>query len=136
MHSAIFFDNVNEKVIKLMAEEPLDIFTDKPHITISNSVSPEMRQLFGTPIIVEITGYANDGKNEGLSCRVQSIKPEMQAILDRVKLPVITLSIKKGERAANTRRLEFSEFNMPYVCKGYFGGYDDLNNRIILGSNK
>ena len=116
--TGVFFDEINEKVIRLMADEPLRRKAEKICIKMpEDNVSEE---LFGTPVIVEITGYGNDGKNEGVVCRLQSPKPEMQKILKSVRRPTITLSLSEEGNYADTQNLEFKSFRIPYVCKGVF----------------
>ena len=122
METVILFDEINDKVLRLMADDPLKKPVERPHITVQRNPEIIPRHLFGTPVIVEITGYGNDGENEGLSCRVQSVKPELQELLDKIFIPHITLSTKENAKPLNTRYLEFKEFSTPYVCKGFFGG--------------
>jgi hypothetical protein len=120
-YTGIFFDEINEKVIRLMSDNTFAISNEKPHITIQENPQNIPWDLIGTPIIVEIYGYGNDGINEGVCCRLKSVKAEMQQLLDKVTKPYISLFTSKGGNPANAQNLKFEEFSVPYVCKGLFG---------------
>jgi hypothetical protein len=119
MKAAITFEPDNEKIIRFMSDDPYNIEKIKPAIRFN--CDAEAAKLFGTPIIVEILAYGNDGKNEGLACRVQSIKPEMQKILDEIEYPVIIFSIDK-ENPDSFLTMESKVYSIPYTCKGFFQG--------------
>lgn len=101
----VFFDEINEKVIRLMADEPLKRISKKPFIKLFEENDKIPEELYGTPIIVEILGYGNDGQNEGVVCRLQSTKPDVQKILNN---EVGTFPVKIGRSTISWGQPSFS----------------------------
>ena len=78
-----------------------------PHITFSYKPDKVEESLFGTAVRVWITGYGNDGRNEGLKVKLECEDPVLQKMSEQIKIPHITLAVSKGEKAVNTSRLKF-----------------------------
>lgn len=101
-----------------------------PHITISYRPERVKRSMFGKLIHVTIIGYGNDEMNEGLLVRLYSDDSDVQAMIERVCVPHITLSVSSEGKSLNTRYLSFESI-APIQLTGRFGGFTQ-NGRVIL----
>ena len=133
MYTAIFFDGANQKVMRLMGDDRLECEIKRLHIPIQKDPEVVPRELFGTPVTVEILGYGNNGKNESLACSMYCEDKNLQDILDDVKLPTITISVSEKENLGKTPYMKFNRFRVPYTCKGVFGGYDEMKRMCDFG---
>ena len=69
-----------------------------------------------------VTGYANNGKNEGFKVELSSENSEVQRELSKIQVPHITLSVAKGCSPIRTSNLMFK--NIPsFSFKGTIGAY-------------
>ncbi len=105
-----------------------------PHVTAV--FRPDAEKMFldalGSGAKINIVGYGNDGKNEGVLVKVEAEDPGVQKALednvasdhqdgeDKPLMTHITLSIADGAAAYNTRNLEFSELEEPVSINGVF----------------
>lgn len=100
-----------------------------PHVTFVFAPSEIDRSLFGRPIRVRITGYGNDGQNEGLRAELFSDDPAIAEMIERIEVPHITLAIRADGKSVNTRYLDFHDVE-PILLTGKFGGFSDQGHVI------
>ena len=94
---------------------------EQPHVTVAYKPSEIPFHLFGETVRAVITGYGADAQNEGVSVVLHSDNTELNALLDEVAVPHITLSISADGKAKNTARLRFEPINRVVELKGLFG---------------
>lgn len=147
-----FLESVKEKTFytglfvdrdELYSKAPahLENTVENPHVTIN--FAPNEMQLhpdeLGSKARIMAVGYGNNGKNEGLLVRVESDDPVIQAAIDAVEVPHITLSYSNDSHAMYTAGLEFSPLEEPFEIDGEYclhlknetgEGFGDLVNNI------
>ncbi len=101
-----------------------------PHITFVYKPIIIDHSIFGEIIKIKITGYGNDGVNEGVSVSVFSENNIIMDLFSKLEAPHITISLSDEGKAVNTRYLHFNEIE-PIEISGIFGGCT-LDKRIIL----
>ena len=94
-----------------------------PHVT--TKFAPDVPDLHleqpGPGAKIKVIGYGNDGKNEGFLVRIESDDPGIQAIVDRIRNPHITLSYGEGCHPKDTIDLPFQplpeedQFELPGI---------------------
>ena len=117
------------KKVKKYRKNPLEQQIEIPHITFSYKPDKVEESLFGTAVRVWITGYGNDGRNEGLKVKLECEDPVLQKMAEQIKIPHITLAVSKGEKAVNTSRLKFEPVE-PMELESFFGGCTE-EKRVI-----
>ena len=95
---------------------------EHPHITFAYRPERVDTALFGEALSISVTGYGNDGTNEGLLVEVHTENVLLQAMVNDIAVPHITVSISEAGEAVNTAKLAFSPI-APFELHGYFGGY-------------
>ena len=93
-----------------------------PHVTFVFEPGYVDESLFGEKVRVEVTGYGNDGRNEGLRVNLYSENRVLTDMIDHIEIPHITVSVGEGGRAYDTRFLKFRPIE-PFELEGVFGGY-------------
>ena len=93
-----------------------------PHVTFVYRPEQVNTRLFGREVTVQVIGYGNDGRNEGLQVEVLTGDPELQTLARRIPVPHITLSVSHEGRPVDTARIAFSPVE-PFRLTGRFGGY-------------
>lgn len=106
----------------------------RPHVTVKHLPETVDTSLFGEQAEITITGYGNDGNNEGFEIEISTKNPMLQEKLDKIEVPHITLSIAEGAKAVNTRYIKFSPIT-PVKIIGIFGGYVS-DERVDTNPNK
>lgn len=96
----------------------------KPHVTFVYKPDTVLTELFGTAITVTITGYGNDGENEGLKVSLASDNDTINAMSKQIPVPHITLAVSDSGQAVNTRYLNFADID-PIQIIGWYGGHED-----------
>ena len=128
----VFFDRDKlEKEIGSIPRQPLDRTVSFPHVTFCYKPTAVNTKLFGKPVKVTVTGYGNDGENEGLRVALSSNDPELRSMIRCISLPHITLSLSETAKAVNTGALRFIPVE-PLRLVGRFGGYAG-ENRVDYG---
>ena len=97
------------------------------HITTEFRPKVTHEHLYGTKAGFVISGYANDGNNEGLYIsKMTSSDKELEDLFDNVEVPHITLSVSTVGKPVNTAKLNFSQLNPEdyYMVCGKFGGFN------------
>ena len=137
-YTGLFVDR-NELYDKAPAH--LENIVENPHVT--TNFAPDETQLhldeLGSKARIFAVGYGNNGKNEGLLVKVESDDPVIQAAVDAIDTPHITLSCSNDSHAMYTAGLEFSPLEEPFEIDGEYclylkseagEGLGDLVNNI------
>ena len=120
-----FFDyNELAEKVKQIRKNPLESEKKKPHVTFEYGPSHVDTELFGTQVFVSITGYGNDGENEGVFVELLCDNEKLNNMIEKIEVPHITLAVSRGGKAVNTRFLKFEPIT-PIQIVGYFGGHID-----------
>ncbi len=132
---------VNRDELYQACPPQLEKTVDEPHVTIN--FRPESKQLHldqvGSNAKIIAIGYGNDGKNEGLLVKVESDDPEIQAAVDEVAVPHITLSYSKDSHPMYTSGLEFTPLEQPFEISGTYGiftrKHDETGRSAVLSQD-
>ena len=93
----------------------------------------------GSNAKITAIGYGNDGRNEGLLVKVESDDPEIQAAVDEVAVPHITLSYSKDSHPMYTSGLEFTPLEQPFKITGTYGiftrKHDETGRSAVLSQD-
>ena len=108
--------------VSSFAPQRLEIPVKYPHITLAFRPSEVDTSLFGSAARLTITGYGNDGENEGVSVTVEPSEPILAAQLSALKIPHITLSVSASGKPLNTAKLDFLPVP-PCTLTGIFGAF-------------
>lgn len=124
-----FFDR--EELFRKVAhirKNPLPNEKQAPHITFVYAPRTVPEELFGQRVLVTVTGYGNDGHNEGLQVTLTADHPTIKEMIAQIPVPHITLAVSDDGQAVNTRYIPFLPIE-PFPLVGYFGGH--LNQETI-----
>lgn len=117
----IFFEqeDIIEIAEKLFPKARLQYLAGNPHVTFAfkKEMTEGFKKLLGKEAGVIVSGYGNNGKNEGFAVTLLDNKKEFLG-----KIPHITISVADGEKAVNTANLKFQA--LPFkrlVLKGKYG---------------
>ena len=100
---------VNREELYQKAPAHLEHAIEKPHVTTKfapEAIDLHLDQLGSGAKIIAI-GYGNNGKNEGLLVKVEADDPIIQAAVDKLRNPHITLSYSEGAHPKDTAALDF-----------------------------
>lgn len=100
-----------------------------PHVTFKYKPESVDTALFGAPVKAVVTGYANDGKNEGVSVRLSCTVPEIQKMTDGIAVPHVTIALSGNGEPVDTKKLDFLPVP-PVEITGLFGGYSVLDGTV------
>lgn len=92
------------------------------HVTFAYRPEEVDTSLFGEDIAVTVTGYGNNGRNEGVKVSLSSDDPRLQLMIEKITVPHITLSVSNESRSVYTKDLEFMPID-PIQLTGKFGGF-------------
>jgi hypothetical protein len=99
----------------------LDRIIANPHVTFEFKPDQANRSLFGKKISLKVTGYGNDGKNEGLRVEIFTDDPDLCEMAKRIALPHITVSVSSDSEPVRTRYIEFFPIE-PFFMEAVYGG--------------
>lgn len=134
-YTALFLNDTElYQKVKVFRTKCLPIQPNYPHVTFFYQPEEVDESLFGTQATVFVTGYGNNGQNEGLQVSLQIEEPRLKALADMIKVPHITLSFEKKANAVNTKDLIFHPIK-PFVINGTFGGFLSDSCKVVLQSN-
>ena len=89
------------------------------------------QNLYGKTARFVITGYGNDGDNEGVSVSLATTEEaELVELFNSIAIPHITLSVSEKGKPVNTVKLEFDNNSSELigsVVEGTFGGFNGKN---------
>lgn len=116
--------------IRDIRRNPLKNDIQDPHVTFAYRPENVNQALFGEKIHIWLVGYGNNGKNEGLKVKLESDNAAVQAMIDQVKVPHITISVSYDGKPVDTKELEFADID-PIEMEGKFGGYAKWGSVIV-----
>ena len=131
LYTGCFFESaqLNEKLLPI-ERKILEKVVDYPHITFEFKPSAVDVSLFGKVILATIVGYASSRTNEGVSVKVFSDNDVLQRIISQIEIPHITLSLREGARAKDTRYLKYDDI-VPIEIRGVYGAMSSCGVPII-----
>lgn len=113
-----------QEAISCLSAERLARVIEHPHITFAYMPDSVNTALFGAPIDIKVTGYGNDGTNEGLLVELHTQNPVLEAMAKRIPVPHITISVSAEGQSVDTAKLTFSPIE-PFGLTGVFGGFKE-----------
>ena len=119
-----------QAAIRDIRRDPLENDIQNPHVTFAYQPETVDRALFGAQIRLKITGYGNDGINEGLRVQLQTDDPVLGQMIGEIEVPHITIAVSSDGKAVNTRALDFADID-PFEMEGKFGGYAKWGEVIV-----
>ena len=122
LYTAVFVDNEDLKyAIKDIRRNRLENDIEHKHVTVEYKPKEKVpAYLLGKTVHIKIVGYGCDGKNEGLQVELHPENDELNEMINKIKVPHITLSIGKGCKAKDTSDIEFTDID-PIEIDGVFG---------------
>ena len=111
--------------VKVIRKNPLPCEKTKPHITFEYDPATVDTTLFGEEVSVTITGYGNDGQNEGLQVTLSCKNKQLENMAQKIVVPHITLAVSPTGKAVDTKYLNFQKIE-PIHITGYYNGHIDL----------
>ena len=119
-YSGLFVDN--NAVLANIQPQLKNVIPDMHVTTNFQPGGKEVRlDQVGTQAKITAIGYGNDGKNEGLLVKVEAEDPEIQAAIDVVPVPHITLSVADDAHPKDTDKLDFKPLEKPFEITGTYG---------------
>lgn len=127
IYTGVFFDvaELIEKFAKYVGEETLSNIIKNPHVTFTFRPSSVDTSLLGKQVCFNVTGYACDGKNQGLSVEVSLIHAGLSSEYQTIKHPHITISVSEDGRPVDTGKLDFKPISVPFEVVGTYGAFTD-----------
>ena len=127
IYTGVFFDaaELSEKFAKYVGEETLSNIIKNPHVTFTFRPSSVDTSLLGKPVCFTVTGYACDGKNQGLHVEVSLIHAGLSSEYQTVKHPHITISVSEDGRPVDTGKLCFTPLSESFDITGKYGVFTD-----------
>ena len=127
IYTGVFFDaaELSEKFAKYVGEETLSNIIKNPHVTFTFRPDSVDTSLLGKPVCFDVTGYACDGKNQGLCVKVSMIHAGLSSEYQAIKHPYITISVSEDGRPVDTGNLEFEPLSEPFEIVGDYGIFTD-----------
>lgn len=116
--------------IRHIRKNPLENDIQAPHVTFAYRPKEVVSSLFGKDIRITVTGYGNNGVNEGLKVRLEAEDPILQSMIGQIEVPHITIAVSSGGKPVNTRDLCFEEID-PIELNGQYGGYARWGEVIV-----
>ena len=141
VYTGLFIDNESQEGLHEIVRnqrskhgvEGLSVLVQNSHITLL--YKPETKEakslLFGTIMSIRITGYANDGENEGFSVEIisgEDMSDEQKRILGIIpkkKILHLTYALSPDAKAKNTENLHFVSIdeNERITIRGVYGAF-------------
>ncbi len=127
IYTGVFFDaaELSEKFAKYVGEETLSNIIKNPHVTFTFKPSSVDTRLLGKEVGFNVTGYACDGKNQGLSVEVSVIHGYLSSEYQTIKHPHITISVSEDGKPVDTGKLCFTPLSEPFEIIGRYGVFTD-----------
>lgn len=125
IYTGLFIDENEKKKLLAIGKTHLSKIIADPHVTLffKPGFEKEYRKLWGKKAVVEVVGYANDGKNEGVLVKVKAEDPQLQELFEKeVKVPHITISVAKDGKPVDTAKLDFHPCE-PTKLEATFGAF-------------
>lgn len=111
-----------DKLEELNIGDRLERIIEFPHVTLAFMPEKVDRSNFGKKVSIVITGYGNDGANEGLKVYFDS--QDLKEIMEKGRNPHITVSLGEKAKAVDTEKLSFDKCTS-FTIVGTFGGFHE-----------
>lgn len=125
---------INEPIVSTL-------FRDITYKHITTQFRPEKTHphLYGCKAKFAITGYENDGDNEGLKVQLVSVEnedcaEELQELFKAIPNPHITLSVSEKGKPVNTGKLTMADPVPPYINTTIVAKFGGFNGEPVLFS--
>lgn len=105
-----------------LRREPLEREIKAPHVTFAYRPEEIDPTLLGQRVRIWVIGYGNNGQNEGVSVRLTSDDPVINAHFADIAVPHITIALSQVGKAVDTKDLTFQPVS-PIEIVGTYGGY-------------
>lgn len=127
IYTGVFFDaaELSEKFDKYVGKETLSNIIKNPHVTFTFRPNSVDISLLGKPVCFNVTGYACDGKNQGLSVEVSLIHAGLSSEYQTIKHPHITISVSEDGKPVDTGKLCFTPISESFEIVGKYGVFTD-----------
>lgn len=119
-----------QSAINCVRKNPLEKDIQDPHITFEYRPEKVDQSLFGKKIHIKIVGYGNNGQNEGLNVQLESDDPSVQAMIDQIEVPHITIAVSREGKPVNTKNLDFEAIHS-IKMEGTYGGYTTWGEVVV-----
>lgn len=121
------------EIMEQITDEKLKFPVEHPHVTIDYHPEHVDASLFGKKVLIKITGYANDGRNQGLKVELADCPPKIGNRIEEKKLLHITCSLSRSAKAVNTKDLLFTPLDREYYIEGVYQGFSvsQVTNRYL-----
>lgn len=116
IYTAVFVDSSN------LPKPQLARRIEAPHVTLDFRPVDVPWDIFGEIVKIDVTGYANNGKNEGLKVKIHSENKRVMEEVSKILVPHITLSVAEGGSPRHTGGLNFIDVE-PYSFYGKIGAF-------------
>lgn len=123
------------EIVNKICSQRLDRIIKHPHVTFIFRPETVDESLFGKQLEVTVTGYGNDGKNEGVKVELRCADPKISQMIGQIKVPHITISVDKSSRSVDTAGLDFKEVESA-VLKATFGGYIHMQGPVLAAPDE
>lgn len=125
IYTGIFFDKEEllSKVKTAFENKRLERVIADPHVTFAFRPKTVDTSLFGEKVIVEVVGYGNDGKNEGLFVSLHARNHTVAEMAKEIAVPHITISVSADGKPVDTGKLSFEPIPVPFIIEGVFGAF-------------
>lgn len=124
IYNALFVDTEERAKLLTIGSKHLSKIIAEPHVTLHFRPTAEntYSNLWGGKATLQVVGYANDGKNEGVLVKVKAEDPLLQVLFDSVKTPHITISVSEDGKPVDTAKLDFQLCD-PITLRATFGAF-------------
>ena len=128
IYTGVFFNatELSEKFAKYVGEETLSNIIKNPHVTFTFRPDSVDTSLLGKPVCFTVTGYACDGKNQGLGVEVSLIHAGLSSEYQTIKHPHITISVSEDGKPVDTGKLCFTPLPESFEIVGKYGIFTDI----------
>lgn len=115
IYEGVFFNPEELKETLGVEEFELAREIKNPHVTFVFRPEKPASHLYGEKVRFKVTGYACDGKNEGVAVNLVSSSKKIEELYKRIAVPHITLSVSRDGKPVDTGRLTFHPIDGPEI---------------------
>lgn len=123
IYTGVFFDAsaLYAAMNKHLPRKKLHRQIENPHVTVQYKPRDVNTSLFGQEVEFTVTGYAVDGRNEGVAVQFSKdgLPQVLCELLEGIKVPHITFSVSKDGKPVDTGRLQFHACQ-PFKIRGTY----------------
>lgn len=121
LYIGCFLDlNTTNELLVSLENKRLRNTIKSPHVTLAFLPDSVKEDCFGSQVVWNVTGYGNDGKNEGVRVEPAYVPEELLDVVTKRRCHHITISLADGARAKDTASLVFDSI-IPYAIVTTYG---------------